>query len=77
MPVTVPRVPRVILNEESLEHCRRKWDERYGMSLDELEKTKGGEQAWEAAREPWGVMADILKRRGGPFVLGETGRWFA
>jgi hypothetical protein len=42
------------------------------MDLDEFEKERGGEVAWEAAQEPISNMLAILKRNEGPFFLGGT-----
>lgn len=74
IPNFIPRVPRNILNPSSAEYFNKTRTERFGMPLDELEKKQGGPQAYEAAKEPWGKMLEIVKRNSdGPFVLGKEG----
>ncbi|KAI9719512.1 MAG: hypothetical protein M1828_006219 [Chrysothrix sp. TS-e1954] len=71
-PVFMPQVPTNILNPASAQYFEKTRAERFGMSLPELAKQKGGEQAWEAGREGIMEMAGILREKGGPYVLGET-----
>ena len=72
-PVFLPRVPRDILNERSIYYFRKTREEKFGMPLDELEKSeKGGENAWESAAPPLSKLAELLKENGGPFFRGET-----
>ncbi|TKA73768.1 hypothetical protein B0A55_07122 [Friedmanniomyces simplex] len=73
LPVFMPRVARSMIVETSVPwfcEARRK---KFGMSLEELESTRGGERAWEAAdpglKELNGLMKEE-KRNEGPFVLG-------
>ncbi|KAF2198653.1 hypothetical protein GQ43DRAFT_400414 [Delitschia confertaspora ATCC 74209] len=61
-----------ILPERSAEYFYRTRKEMFGMTLDEFEKVNGGEQSWEAAKEPSKELAGLLKESGGPFFLGET-----
>ena len=72
-PVMMPQVPRNLLNPSSAEYFRRTREVRFGMPLDEFEK-KGGEQSWAAAQAPMEKMAALLKKNGGPFLLGKTGK---
>lgn len=74
-PILMPRIPRDILNEPSAEYFRRTRAKRFGMDLDELEKSeKGGEAAWRELRAPMREVVDLLaKDKGGPFLLGKTG----
>ena len=70
-PVFLPRVHKNILNEASQYYFHKTRAERFGMSLDDLEKSeKGGEAAWKAIAEPLSEMADLLKQNGGPFFMG-------
>lgn len=75
IPVFLPRVPRVLLNPPSAEYFERTRAARFGMGLSQLEKEKGGEQAWTAAEPKWKELGDLLKAEGGPFFMGKTGRY--
>lgn len=74
IPVIMPQVPRNLLNPTSMEYFERTRSERFGMPLDELEETKGGDKAWAAAQEPIRQLTDLLKANEGPYFMGETGR---
>lgn len=72
-PVYMPRVPRDLLNERSASYFSRTREARFGMPLDELERSeKGGETAWENASPHIRELADLLKENGGPFFMGKT-----
>jgi len=72
-PIIIPRVPRDILNEKSKYYFETTRAERFGMSLDELEKSeKGGENAWENAKPGFKELAELLCETEGPFFMGET-----
>ncbi len=73
-PVLMPRVPRNLLNAASVEYFERTREARFGMPLQQLEKEQGGDQAWEKATSPIKEVGDMLRAKGGPFVLGKTGR---
>lgn len=73
VPVFMPRIARDKLVESSVPWFQEARKERFGMSLDELEQTKGGEQAWEAAQPGFEKLKQFLtdhKQDEGPFVLG-------
>ena len=54
----------------SAEYFRETRSKRFGMPLDELEKSeKGGETAWKNLSEPLGEIAGLLKKSSGPFFL--------
>ena len=72
IPVLRPQIPRNLLNPRSVEYFERTRAARFGMPLSELEKVKGGEPAWQAAEQPIKDMAALLKRQGGPYILGKT-----
>ncbi|CAD6569057.1 MAG: hypothetical protein ASARMPREDX12_002045 [Alectoria sarmentosa] len=71
-PVFIPRVPRFMLNSRSAEYFERTREARFGMSLSQLEKEKGGESAWKAAEPKWKELGTLLKAEGGPFFMGKT-----
>ncbi|EKG14574.1 Glutathione S-transferase [Macrophomina phaseolina MS6] len=69
--VLLPLVPRHVLTEKSQPYFNETRKERFGMSLDDYEKEKGGDQAWEAAKEPIAELATVLKKNDGPYILGD------
>lgn len=73
VPVIMPRIARDKLAESSVPWFQEARAKRFGMSLEELERTKGGEQAWQAAEPGFEDLRRFLtdhKRDEGPFVLG-------
>jgi glutathione S-transferase len=72
-PIYAPRVLRDILNDRSIYYFKKTREEKFGMPLDEFEKSdKGGEKAWENAEPHLSELAKVLKENGGPFFMGET-----
>jgi glutathione S-transferase len=72
-PVLVPRMPRECLSGPSIAYQVEARKKTFGMSLDELEATRGGEAAWERARPGLYKLAVVLKKNDdGPFCLGNT-----
>jgi len=71
-PNWLPKVPPNLLNEPSADFFERTREARFGMPLSQIEKEKGGEAPWEAAKQPIKELADLLKEQGGPFFLGQT-----
>ncbi|KAH7323063.1 hypothetical protein B0I35DRAFT_407464 [Stachybotrys elegans] len=69
-PLCMNRVARQVLNPASVEHFETARAERFGMSLAELEKKKGGEEAWAATKEGALKAARLLKQTEGPFFAG-------
>lgn len=73
LPVFMPRIARDIILEEYVEWFREARAQTFGMPLDELERTRGGDQAWEAAGPGLIELTGFLakqKRDEGPFILG-------
>ncbi|KAL9127177.1 MAG: hypothetical protein Q9217_003885 [Psora testacea] len=69
--VLMPKVPRTLLNPASVEYFERTRAARFGMPLAQLEKEKGGENAWKEAEPALKKLGELLKGKGGPFFLGE------
>ncbi|KAL8770088.1 MAG: hypothetical protein Q9209_004126 [Squamulea sp. 1 TL-2023] len=59
------RIPSTLLNDSSRTYFEETVD---------LEEAVGGDEAWEEARPVLEAIATLLKERGGPFVLGGTGK---
>jgi glutathione S-transferase len=74
VPHVVPKVPEVLLNQRSAEYFYRTREERYSMPLPQYANENATEERWEEAREGIEEVADLLKKNGGPYFLGETGK---
>ena len=71
--IFMPRIARDVLLESSVAWFRAAREAAFGMTLDEMERTRGGEQAWEAAEPGFEELKQFMrehKRDEGPFVLG-------
>lgn len=73
-PEIIPKVSRNLLNKPSYDYYERTRNVRFGMPLRQFEQEKGGEQVWEAVKQPAKEFADLLNKNGGPFFKGETGK---
>lgn len=73
IPVFMPRIGRNVIIESSVDYFQEARAKRFGMSLDELEKEKGGDPAWAASRpgmEELNAFIAAQKKDEGPFILG-------
>ena len=73
IPVFMPLIPRHLLRPSSIPLFKIARSARFGMPLDELEATRGGEQAWQAAKAGLDDLEALMgqwKVDAGPFVLG-------
>jgi len=73
LPVFMPRIGRNLIVDSALEHFYSTKKKGLGMSLDEFEAAKGGEQAWQAAQPGLEALKALLtdnKVDQGPFILG-------
>jgi glutathione S-transferase len=71
IPVFMPLIPRTILRSSSIPHFLSIRAARFGMPLDELEATRGGEQAWAAAKPGLDALEKFV---GGEWKV-DAGRW--
>ncbi|KAL8747284.1 MAG: hypothetical protein Q9190_000828 [Brigantiaea leucoxantha] len=69
--MTVPKTARNLLNDKSLPYFLDSREKIFGIPVSEMEKERGGEEAWAAAREAIRPIGAVVKENGGPFVLGE------
>lgn len=71
--VLMPRMPRNCLSGPTIEFHKEARKATFGMTLEELEAEKGGEDAWENAMPALQRLAGILNDDpSGPFCLGKT-----
>ncbi|KAK2053353.1 hypothetical protein LY76DRAFT_524767, partial [Colletotrichum caudatum] len=70
-PALFVNAPRDILHKRSADCFSRTRAKTYGMPLDKLEQTKGGELAWANAKESLGTTAALQNKTKGPFFLGD------
>ncbi|ROV87623.1 hypothetical protein VMCG_10629 [Cytospora schulzeri] len=69
----IPAVPKRLLNEASIPYWYRTREAKVGMKLDELEKTKGGDPAWNQSEPLLKQATELLKENPyGPFFSGKT-----
>lgn len=73
-PITIPRVPELLLNPSSAAYFQETRAKRFGMTLAELAQSdKAGEAAWEKAQPSIEDLIKILhEHEDGPFILGKT-----
>jgi hypothetical protein len=72
--VLYPKIPPKLLNKPSRDYFVRTRELRFGMKLENMAEMMGGEEAWMEALPGIKALGEILKKNGGPFVEGETGR---
>jgi hypothetical protein len=65
-------VPATLLNDPSSEYFTRTREESLGKSLQEFAQHSGGEGAWIEALPGIKALGELLKKEGGPYVLGKT-----
>lgn len=70
--VWMPKVPVNLLNQSSSEYFYRTREEDVGKPLSVYAKENGGEEAWIEALPAINALAEVVKKNGGPFVMGKT-----
>jgi glutathione S-transferase len=69
----IPTVPKRLLNEASVPYWYKTREAKFGMTLDELEKSQGGETGWSKAEPMLKQVTEALKENPlGPFFAGKT-----
>lgn len=71
IPVIYPGIIHHVVQPDDADHLRKGVEQRHGKSVEAVQTEDGGEPAWEAARESFKGLEDVVKRKGGPFVLGK------
>lgn len=73
--VWLPRVPVNLLNERSSEYFHRTREQGIGKPLTQFMKEEGGEEAWVEALPAIKALGELVKKNGGPYVMGKTRRF--
>lgn len=75
LPVFIPIIGRSIVLPSDSEWFENDRSKRFGMSMAEWEKTKGGEPAWEASKPGMAELKKVMtenKKDEGPFIMGSV-----
>ncbi|EEY22989.1 conserved hypothetical protein [Verticillium alfalfae VaMs.102] len=70
--VLIPNVATKCLTDASRPYFEDTRREMFGMTLEEVRRTQGGDESWENARPVFAKAAALLRETEGPFFLGET-----
>ncbi|KAF2153937.1 hypothetical protein K461DRAFT_276998 [Myriangium duriaei CBS 260.36] len=70
IPDVMAKIPKRLLNEESLSYWYETRGKRFGMPVDELESAKGGDQCYENAAPLIREIGAWLRSSDGPFLGG-------
>ncbi|KAI7266718.1 hypothetical protein KC345_g8122 [Hortaea werneckii] len=69
-PVIMPRIATIV-TQDSEAYFREIRAKDFGMPLEELERTRGGEMAWADAEPGFRFLAELYgKENDGPFLMG-------
>ena len=72
MGVFIPKVPKRLLNEASHPYWYETREARVGMKLDQLEREKGGQEAWDSFKPALDQVTAMLKEDpSGPYFMGK------
>ncbi|KAL9947641.1 hypothetical protein ACHAP6_007060 [Verticillium nonalfalfae] len=71
--VLIPNVATKCLTDASRPYFEETRRGMFGMTLEEVRRTQGGDESWENARPVFAKAAALLRETEGPFFLGETG----
>jgi len=73
-PTVMPRIVHHILNGRSVKYFHETRTKRFGMPLDELEKSKKVARGCGRVRLGLEEVANLFKENGGPFFVGQDGK---
>ncbi|KAI5467466.1 hypothetical protein BGZ63DRAFT_345739 [Mariannaea sp. PMI_226] len=72
-PIYIVSIPKVLLNPSAIPYWIETREKFVGMSLQQLDEKRGGQQAWDAAKPFIQQVEALLKEnQEGPFFLGKT-----
>jgi hypothetical protein len=76
-PIVPHLIPKVvhILNKPSQDFFHETREKMFGKPLQQVEAEGATEECWEKAKAPAKEAGDLLRAKGGPFFLGETGKY--
>lgn len=63
------------MNSSSKEYFERTRQGKLGKFLEEFQAQEGGEEAWISALPSLKALGEVLKKQGGPFVMGKTRKY--
>lgn len=72
-PEYMPCIRNTLITEHSKPYWTRSRETLFGMTIDDFQRTKGGESAWQAAEPGFQALMKFLtehKLDNGPFILG-------
>lgn len=75
VPHVVSKVLGRLLSERSADYFRRTREDKFGMPLAQVDE-RATEERWEEAKDGVKELVDLLKKNGGPYILGETGKHY-
>lgn len=71
-PIAMPRIPRDLLNEPSAAYFHETRSKRFGMPLEDFERSDKARTAWETARPGMEEIKQLLHEdESGPFIMGK------
>ena len=70
----IPRVPEAFLNKPSADYFYKTREKLFEKPLEQVEKDANAEECWGKAKAPAKEMGDLLRKSGGPYFLGQTGK---
>jgi hypothetical protein len=73
-PLLITQVPVVLLNKPSADYFFETREKMFGKPLDQVRKEADEDECWEKAKAPAKEAGDLLRKNGGPYFLGETGK---
>lgn len=74
VPLAISQVPVVLLNKPSADFFYETREKAFGKPLEQVRSEADEEKCWEEAAAAAKVTGDLLRKNGGPFFLGETGK---
>jgi hypothetical protein len=75
VPHSLPKLP-ALLHQSSAAHFTETREAMFGASLEEVAKNAPAD-SWKKAEEAAKETGNLLRKNGGPFFLGETGKYCA
>lgn len=71
-PIFFPLIPVNLLNPPSKAYFDETRAKRFGMPLEEMSKTQGGDKAWKASKSTLDQVEALTEQHDGPFLEGKS-----